>query len=348
MCGIAGIILEREAIDDVIHGTAEYDVGALLVKMSAAQQIRGQDSFGLALFNPAEKYKIMIVVNRTITAKLKEELGEFNTSGNASFENLPDTTNQVYDIIEYNINEDERKEFLQKFLAFDGDDIWIISHGTSLTILKDIGLVNQLSERWFDNPSDEVADKYNSNKPWNSRRYATHGLAHVRIATASNVSQRNAHPFCCTNIADVAVVHNGEVTNAARMRNDLILRGYNFCSDNDTETIAAFIGNRLSRKEGITLEDACRELIETASGYYTCLIATPSEIAFIKDIAATRPALYGYHPKDDLLPGFYAIATDISALAAVDATEQIGTVGPGKVKLFPTGIPYTPEKIQVR
>ena len=141
-------------------------------------------------------------------------------------------------------------------------------------------------------------------------------------------------------------MHNGEITNAARIKKELIFKNYDFFSDNDTEVVASFIGNRMSREQGLTLAEACKEFIQTASGFYTCLIATPSEVAFIKDIASTRPALYGYHPKDENSPGFFAIATDISALAAVDATEQIGTVNPGEVKIFPTGLHYKPEKIQ--
>ena len=352
MCGIAGIVLDKKAVEDVISNKARYDVGGLLIRMSLTQQIRGQDSFGLALFNPPleDQYKFMIACCKGKETSIRENFrGLYISEESVSLEPIPGNGKNRDTLIGYNVEERTREIFLQKLLALKADDCWIVSHGNYLTILKDIGLVSYLSGKWFDVANlTEITDEYTtSRKPWKNMRYETHGLAHVRIATATNVSHRNAHPFCCANVGDIAVVHNGEVTNAAKIRKDLVLKNYDLYSDNDTEVIAAFIGNRLSRDRSLTLEEACREFIEIASGYYTCLIATPSEVAFIKDIGATRPALYGYHSKDEDMPGFYAVATDISALAAVNATTKIGTVEPGGVKIFPTGLSYQPKKIQV-
>ena len=300
MCGISGIIAEKE-----------MDVASLLAKMSNSQQIRGQDSFGIALFNKYKGYKVVASCKKSDIEMIKR---------------IADDTHQISIdennvILECIIDIKKRNEFINKLKEVKA---LILSHGNSLSIIKDVGLVKELYGKW------------------DIDKNAKHGLSHVRIATGSNVTQANAHPFCCMNVGDIAVVHNGEVTNAAKLKEELSFKGYEFLSETDTEVIVAFIANRIAK--GKSLKDACNEFISEASGYYSCIISTKSEVAFFKDIAATRPALFGYH-EEDKLPGYYAIATDISCLAAVGATKGIQSVGPGEVKIFSTGTSYTPERL---
>ncbi len=66
------------------------------------------------------------------------------------------------------------------------------------------------------------------------------GIAHTRWATHGPPTERNAHPHrgCA---GDVAVVHNGIIENAERLRERLREAGHAFTSDTDTEVLAHLI-----------------------------------------------------------------------------------------------------------
>ena len=80
----------------------------------------------------------------------------------------------------------------------------VISLGASLDIIKDVGSAQDVDKRY----------NVGSFK-------GTHGLGHVRLATESDVKPEAAHPFWATGFADVAIVHNGQITNGlnAAVRN---------------------------------------------------------------------------------------------------------------------------------
>ncbi len=68
------------------------------------------------------------------------------------------------------------------------------------------------------------------------------GIAHTRWATHGVPSERNAHPHIS---AGLAVVHNGIIENFAEIKQELVMRGYVFTSDTDTEVVAHLIQDTL-------------------------------------------------------------------------------------------------------
>ena len=48
-----------------------------------------------------------------------------------------------------------------------------------------------------------------------------HGIGHTRLATESRVDMSHCHPFWARPYADIAVVHNGQITNYHRMRRSM-------------------------------------------------------------------------------------------------------------------------------
>ena len=73
----------------------------------------------------------------------------------------------------------------------------------------------------------------------------THGIGHTRMATESRVDIAHSHPFWARPFPDIAVVHNGTITNYHQLRRRLEMKGHRFSTQNDSEVIAVYIADRL-------------------------------------------------------------------------------------------------------
>ncbi|PBO85183.1 MAG: hypothetical protein COA77_05720 [Thaumarchaeota archaeon] len=198
---------------------------------------------------------------------------------------------------------------------FGNDDCTFFSLENEMTIVKEVGLAKDLDK------------KYNIRK-----MVGSHGIGHLRIATSSRVTPYNTHPFSTTILPDIAIVHNGEITNYNMLRNSLELEGYNFYTHSDSEVIAVFFASRLLKHGNV--ERAHREFIAKADGPFTYIAATPDSLAIVRDKFGTRKGIVGYNPGTEEHPPFWAMATDLSALDVIGATAKIETPHPGKPKIF--------------
>ena len=109
-------------------------------------------------------------------------------------------------------------------------------------------------------------------------------------ATESIVDIAHSHPFWARPFSDIAVVHNGTITNYHRLRRRLEMRGHQFSTGNDSEVIAVYIADRL--QEGDSLEDALRASVSDLDGTFAYLISTDRGIGLARDQFATKPLLY--------------------------------------------------------
>ncbi|MBF0201094.1 MAG: amidophosphoribosyltransferase [Desulfamplus sp.] len=164
--------------------------------------------------------------------------------------------------------------------SFDGEilplarslerDVMPISMGYSLDIFKDVGHPRELAARYS-------IDEFNG----------THGIAHIRLATESGVRPDTAHPFWACGFADIATVHNGQITNYWIMRRRLERKGMTFQTHNDTELIAVYLAYQMSRN--ISLEDALKSSLSDLDGTFSYLVATRDAIGYAKDKLAAKP-----------------------------------------------------------
>ena len=280
MCGICAVMLENRKKD--------FPIGCLLYKMMESQQIRAQDSTGVAIFNNGSNeafYRIDY---------FRKNGGVYNTfTEKVSPERLDKT---LYDLTQ-------------------DPNIVIASYSKDMNLLKDIGLVRDLESKY----------KIRSIQ-------GTHGIGHLRIATSSRVTPDNAHPFSTIVMPDIAVVHNGEITNYSKLRSLLELQGYRLFTRCDSEVIAVFIADQLLRHGD--LEKANYELIKKADGPFTYIVSTPDSLALVRDKFGARKGIFGYNPGNNDYPSFWAMATDLSALDSVGATFYVETPEPGIPKMF--------------
>jgi glutamine phosphoribosylpyrophosphate amidotransferase len=110
------------------------------------------------------------------------------------------------------------------------------------------------------------------------------------MATESIVDIAHSHPFWARPFPDIAVVHNGQVTNYHKLRRRLEQRGHRFATGNDSEAIAVFIADRL--ESGGSLDDALRASIEALDGTFAYLVSTANGVGLARDRFATKPLLY--------------------------------------------------------
>jgi glutamine phosphoribosylpyrophosphate amidotransferase len=265
-----------------------FPIGCLLYKMMESQQIRAQDSTGVAIFNNGSTkgfYRIDY---------FRKNDGVYNTFT----EKVPPgrLEKTLYDLTQ-------------------DPNIVIASFSKEMNLLKDIGLVRDLESKY----------KIRSIQ-------GTHGIGHLRIATSSRVTPDNAHPFSTIVMPDIAVVHNGEITNYSKLRSLLELQGYRLFTRCDSEVIAVFIADQLLRHGD--LEKANYELIKKADGPFTYIVSTPDSLALVRDKFGARKGIFGYNPGSNDYPSFWAMATDLSALDSVGATYYVETPEPGIPKMF--------------
>lgn len=92
------------------------------------------------------------------------------------------------------------------------------------------------------------------------------GIGHTRWATHGAPSDVNSHPHCA---ARVSLVHNGIIENYAQLKEHLMKRGYEFCSETDTEVLVKLLDHNY---HGEPLDAILRTLeqVRGATGSPSC------------------------------------------------------------------------------
>ena len=292
MCGIAGILIKKD-------GQKKINVGQALIDMLDGCQHRGPDSTGFALYNDRAEGHL----------HLRFFVGEDEEASAAIFRIQKNLTEQGADIIE----DETIGSNYRVIVSFDGDirkfayamehAAKLFSIGNSLDIIKDVGSAHDVDDQYH------VRDFKGS-----------HGLGHVRLATESDVKPESAHPFWATGFADVAIVHNGQITNYFKMRRRLEQRDYEFHTDNDSELVAVYLADKLA--QGASLKDALKGSIDDLDGTFSFLASTKDEIGYAKDRLAAKPMIM--YENDDLV----AVASEEVSLNRLFPGQALDTKEP--------------------
>ena len=147
----------------------------------------------------------------------------------------------------------------------------------------------------------------------------THGIGHVRMATESDVDISGAHPYWAYPFPDVAVVHNGQLTNYFHWRRRLEKSGHRFQSECDSEIIAVYIAEKLAG--GASLEDAMNQSLDDLDGVFTYICVTEDALGVAKDEMAAKPLVL--YEADDIV----ALASEEIAIRAI-IDHEIDTYDP--------------------
>ena len=264
MCGIAGRILSSP-------GKVGYD----LVELMDAQEHRGADSTGFAVYGPPRDTGYVLRGMGFDKNELDDDMEDFRDI-------LKEHGSDF--IEEPSFVTDDNDHYCARLVISDPKDIgrWIKdadrmvkrfevqSCGRSLEIIKDIG------------GSVAVADKHGVRD-----MIGSHGLGHARLATESSVVPNASHPFWARPFPDVAIVHNGQITDYYTWRERLERKGYRFLTQNDSELIAVWVSDQIAA--GLSPMEALQKSITSIDGVFTYMIADGDGIGFAKDRFAMKP-----------------------------------------------------------
>jgi methylamine---glutamate N-methyltransferase subunit A len=311
MCGIAGIIYR--------DGGGERQVGRDMTAMLQAMKHRGPDSTGYALYRAASDGYVMHVKLAESNGHQEFDFGERLRRQRADIENRMRASGATIESIEGTTEHAMTVSF-----GFDGDlkrladyveDVRgaeVLSLGRSLEIVKDLGDARTVA-------SDYKLESF----------VGTHAIGHARMATESDVDIANAHPYWAYPFPDVAVVHNGQLTNYHQWRRRLERAGHRFQSECDSEIIAVYLAERMA--QGDSLEDAMRRSLSELDGVFTYICVTEDALGVAKDELGAKPLVL--YEGDDLV----ALASEEIAIRKV-VDREIETYDPyeGEVMVWRT------------
>ena len=144
---------------------------------------------------------------------------------------------------------------------------------------------------------------------------------HVRYSTTGETALRNVQPlYAELQSGGFAIAHNGNISNAMRLRRELVRRGSIFQSTSDTETIIHLVATSQYR----TLLDRFIDALKQIEGAYALIVMTPDGMIACRDPLGIRPLVMGK------LGDAVIFASETVALDVVGA-EFVRSVEPGEL-----------------
>jgi methylamine---glutamate N-methyltransferase subunit A len=301
MCGIAGIIYRDGA----------HDVGRDMTRMLQSMKHRGPDSTGYALYGPEKDGLVLMRYTLAdsntprdfdfqdrLARHQNQVLQRLKTMG-ARVQGVDQETEYAYRAV-FELSNGNLKELADRIE--DIPDAEVLSLGHSLEIVKDLGDAESVCKQY-------ALDDFNG----------THAIGHVRMATESDVDISGAHPYWAYPFTDIAVVHNGQLTNYFHWKRRLEREGHRFQSECDSEIIAVYLAEKMSN--GASLEDAMRGSLEELDGVFTYIAVTGDALGVAKDEMAAKPLVL--YEADDVV----ALASEEIAIRAI-VDKEIETYDP--------------------
>ena len=310
MCGIAGLI----------YRDGSHDIGADLTRMLQSMKHRGPDSTGYALYGPPGDRIVMRYTladaNTPRDFEFPERLRRHQAQVLDRLRGLGATVHDVVAETEYAyrlVLELPSQNGTGDLKAIadrleDIPDCEVLSLGHSLEIVKDLG------------DAESVAEQYEL-----GGFTGTHAIGHVRMATESDVDISGAHPYWAYPFSDVAVVHNGQLTNYFHWKRRLERSGHRFQSECDSEIIAVYLAEKMT--DGASLEEAMHESLEELDGVFTYMAVTADALGVAKDEMAAKPLVL--YESDEVV----ALASEEIAIRAV-LDREIETYDPYESEVF--------------
>ncbi len=175
--------------------------------------------------------------------------------------------------------------------------------GGNIMTLRDLGLVSQVfDEQKLRSLPGELA------------------LGHVRYSTTGSSAWENAQPVYRSDRRELALAHNGNLTNAVELHAELREQDVAFRSTSDSEIIAALLSTHPAER----IEDAVADVLPRLHGAFSTVVMTPEKIVAFRDPHGIRPLALG------MLGDRYCVASESCALDIIGA-KFLREIDPGEV-----------------
>tara|TARA_B100000700_G_scaffold208609_1_gene229345 strand:+ start:824 stop:2260 length:1437 start_codon:yes stop_codon:yes gene_type:complete len=135
-------------------------------------------------------------------------------------------------------------------------------------------------------------------------------IGHNRYSTAGESSLRNIQPFFADlHGGGITIAHNGNLTNAIRLRDGLVKDGAIFRTTSDTETIVQLI----AKSKRVKIVDKIIDALFQIQGGYALTIMTNKKLVGVRDPLGIRPLVLGK------IKNSYVLASETCALDIIGA-----------------------------
>ncbi|MCQ2451697.1 MAG: amidophosphoribosyltransferase [Oscillospiraceae bacterium] len=190
----------------------------------------------------------------------------------------------------------------------------VVNDGGIFSSYKDVGLVGDIF-------TSDVLDKLGQGEI---------AVGHVRYATTGADNIANVQPVVINHHkGQLALAHNGNLTNTSALRKELEEKGMIFHSTTDSEVIAYIIVQERLRCGSI--EAAVSAAMDRIEGAYSLVISSPAKLIAARDEFGFRPLCYGTMPD-----GSIAFASESCALDSIGAT-LVRDLKPGEIAIVEDG-----------
>lgn len=180
-----------------------------------------------------------------------------------------------------------------------------VSDGNKIELYKNTGLVSEVF-------NEDILNKFSGKM----------AVGHVRYCIKGDSNIMNAQPLLFNYLqGQIALAHNGNLTNANHWRHNLQTTGSVFQTKSDTEVFA----NLIARYSQSPIEEAVMKCMIDLKGAYSLILMTSNKLIGIRDPYGIRPLCLGQLGK-----GGYVLASETCALDIVGA-KFIRDVEPGEI-----------------
>jgi amidophosphoribosyltransferase len=115
----------------------------------------------------------------------------------------------------------------------------------------------------------------------------------VRYSTTGSSVIENAQPIVVrTSYGDIALAHNGDIANAAEIREELSKKGWAFMTTSDSEVIVRLLANEIVNNGG-DVHRALKEFTNRLVGAYSLALMINGTVYAVRDPLAVRPLCVG-------------------------------------------------------
>jgi amidophosphoribosyltransferase len=150
-------------------------------------------------------------------------------------------------------------------------------------------------------------------------------IGHVRYSTTGSSNVRNAQPLVVdSGHCQIAIAHNGNLTNAGRLRAELEAQGSIFQTTVDSEIILQFLARHGSDDRAHSMESVMQRI----QGAYSLVIMGEDELIGVRDPFGFRPLCLGRLPAPS--GNAYVLASETCALDLIQA-KFIRDIAPGEI-----------------